>query len=133
MNSLDKLRQKRLVFAGGTAETCDPKRGPTADRERKIQRRLCMLQECKRLYHVAHDRVSSQAEYLDRVNTARVELLVWELSEEFRARDQELTGAIETEWLSNAPDIEYFKGLVAEWEQSCKAELDVILGRIKAQ
>ncbi len=108
MTRLQKLRQLGLSFdqPGAKCET------------------LGLREQCKFIYQEAFDRVSARADLVDSRRAVSVNQdQDLTLSDFFRAKDQELSTAIETEWLSDHPDLQKFKDLVSQWERLCMQEL----------
>ena len=122
MNTLEALRRKRSEFTGVSSPG------------QEELYRMALRNNCNMIYLAAFERVNQKAAYLlDRGNNPRVEPLIWDLSETFLAKEEELTASIDGEWLRDHPDMERFEKMVAEWEMLCMIELTAVLGKIGSQ
>jgi hypothetical protein len=109
---VEKLARMGISFAPASDEAAS-----------EAERKRCVRQ-CGEIYRAAFARVGSFAEYVDQVNAVQAAPFErFELSETFQARDHSLTEEIDMEVLSDAPDLDRFKKLVAEWEANCMDEL----------
>jgi hypothetical protein len=120
---VEKLAQMGISFTHGVPP--DPA-AKEVDKERKGR-----VRQCDEIYRAALARVGRIAEHVDRVNALQAQPFdTFELSEAFLVRDRSLVQEIETEWLSEAPDLERFKELVATWEENCLGELKAKLAKM---
>lgn len=110
MNSLEILRNKRKGFAGDGDEL--------------------PAETCERIYKAAFDRVCDMVGHVDHAPALCPEPAQWDFSEVFWARHDDMILSVDTEWLSDHPNIDKFKALVAEWEEFCRQELRAIYNQI---